>query len=1260
MVVSVNGRTWEAQIHAAPGFVSDLDLGEPRTLALAGVGIACLLAVLVFMLAQSRGRARQVRLEKIRRAAIVDSSSDAIVGEGLDGRITDWNRGAEKMFGYAAAEALGKMAAALLLPPARVAEDEAIRARIARGESVFSFDTTRMRADGTLLDVSVAAAPIVGASGHLFGFCKTLRDISTSKRAEHQLKDLNATLEQQVRERTESLETAERDLRSILDAVPSVISYWDRDLRNRFANNAHQAWFGLDPTTMPGVHVRDLLGGRFAADSIPRMEAALRGEARTFELTLPPIDGREGRHMVVHYLPDRVADKVRGFYLIAYDVTQHTLDEQRLAAALRENEALLRTIHQHAIVSVTDARGRITDANQQFCRISGFSRDELLGKTHKVINSGVHDRAFWAGMWRTIASGQPWRGEICNRAKDGSLYWVDSMIAPFADADGTIEKYISIRFDITAAKIAKTELQKTAERFSLAADGEGIGVWEFDCVANTLQWDQWMYRLYGRSAKSDLEPYDLWSTSLHPDDRERCERQLGQAMEGEREFDMEFRIVWPDGQVRHLKASARVVRDAAGMAVRMTGVNLDITDRKKMELELVETSSLLQSVLGSASEVSLIATDPNLMIRVFNKGAELLLGYRSEEVVNRATPMLIHDPEEVRLRAEELTAQSGELVEGCAAFTHPLALRQPREWTYFRKDGTPVTVSLVVTAMIGDDGALFGYLGVALDVTRQKQSERSLREAILTAERANVAKSRFLANMSHEIRTPMNAVIGLSHLLAETTLDAEQAVFLSKINLASKSLLALINDILDISKIEAGELTLEREPFDPRLLLANLQDVMRVHADAKRIAFVTEIADDLPAGVVGDATRLNQVLTNLLSNAIKFTEHGRVTLRVSRQGGTPSTATLRFEVLDSGIGIPADVQKRLFVPFAQADASTTRRFGGTGLGLSIVKRLVDLMAGQLTLTSAPGTGSTFSVIVSFAVAADVRPGGAASRQPPIESGTLRGARILVVDDNELNLFVAQRLLERQGAQVSITRGGQEACQRLSADPGAIDLVLMDVQMPGLDGYETTKKIRQELGLTGLPIIALTADALVSERDKAAQAGMNDFVSKPFEPAALFAIIRRHLHGDGETSPVPPSRAALPVVDDGAGWPLMEGIDTEDARTRMSGDVALFRELLTIFLRDLGEPRSFAGDGTPADNQALTARFHKLRGAAGQIGARAIHELAGAAETALRGSDTRRATELGREMDVHLRRLGHAAAVVLAGNPPATSTPTPMA
>jgi len=1080
-----------------------------------GVGIACLLTVLVFMLAQSRGRARQESIEKLRRAAFVDSSSDAIVGEALDGRITDWNRGAEEMFGYSAADALGKMAAALLLPPARAGEDEAIRATIVRGESVHSLDTTRKRADGTLLDVSVAAAPIIGTSGHCIGFCKTIRDIGAAKRAERQLKDLNATLEQQVRERTESLKTAERDLRSILDAVPSAISYWDRDLSNRFANNAYLTWFGLDPNTLPGVHVRDLMAGRFAADGVPGMEAALRGEARIFELTVPPIDGRDGRHMVVHYLPDRVADEVRGFFVIAYDVTQQTLDQRRLAAARRESEALLRTIHRHAIVSVTDARGRITDANEQFCQISGFSREELLGKTHKVINAGVHDHAFWTGMWRKIASGQPWRGEICNRAKDGSLYWVDSMIAPFADAGGTIEKYISIRFDITAAKLVKAELQNTTARFSLAADAEGIGVWELDCVVNTLKWDEWMYRLYGRSRQGELEPYEVWSTSLHPDDRERCERQLVQAREGKREFDMEFRIVRPDGEVRHLRASARVGRDAAGNAVRMTGVNLDITDRKKMDLEL--------------------------------------------------------------------------------------------------------------------------------------------REASLTAERANLAKSRFLANMSHEIRTPMNAVIGLSHLLAETALDAEQAVFLSKINLASKSLLTLINDILDISKIEAGELNLEREPFDPRLLLANLENEMRVHADAKRITCMVEIADELPARVVGDATRLHQILTNLLSNAIKFTEHGRVTLRVSRQGGTPSQATLRFDVLDSGIGIPAHVQKRLFVPFAQADASTTRRFGGTGLGLSIVKRLVDLMAGQLTLISAPGTGSTFSVIVSFDVAADIRPDSGASLQAAVESGALRGAMVLVVDDSEVNLFVAQRLLEKQGARVSIARSGQEACQRLTADRGAIDVVLMDVQMPGLDGYETTQKIRHELGLTRLPIIALTANALVSEREKAAQAGMNDFVSKPFEPAALFATIRRHLTGNGGTAPVPPSRAVLPAVDDGAGWPLIEGIDTEDARTRMSGDATLFRGLLAIFLRDVAESRSLAGDSTPADDQALTARFHKLRGAAGQLGARGIHELAGAAETALRGSDARRAAELGREIDDHLRRLGQAAIGVLASSSTATSS-----
>jgi len=1057
---------------------------------------------------------------------------------------------------------------------------------------------------------------------------------------------------------------------------------------------------------------------------------------------------------------------------IAHDIAEQTRDRARLAAALREHEALLRTLHQHALVSVTDRSGRIIDANDGFCAISGYSREELVGQNHRIVNSGAHGPAFWREVWRTIAAGQPWRGEICNRAKDGSLYWVDSMIAPHAGEDGRIEKYVSIRIDITAAKRAEQELRESQEfldragraagvgawqieldtrrvtwsremhrihdrdsledptfeesvsfyspesrttiereaataiqsgnswdfelplitargraiwirtvgdverkdgrpvrlvgtmqdvtaqksaqaelrghndRFAMAADAAGIGVWEFDVVHNELVWDDWMYRLYGHTPRNGAEPYALWAESIHPDDRARSEREIDAALRGDKEFDTEFRIVRPDGDIRYLKASARVIRDASGAPMQMAGVNFDITERKRAELDLLQTSSFLRTLLESSSEVSIIATDPNLLIKVFNRGAERLLGYSSEEVVGRATPALIHDADEMRARGEELTKETGTPVDGVAVFTHPIALRKPREWTYVRKDGDYVTVSLIVTAMRGDDGTVFGYLGVAHDVTRQKMHEASLHEARLKAEQANVAKSRFLANMSHEIRTPMNAVLGLTYLLGQTALDSEQAGQLSKIRVASKSLLVVINDVLDLSKIEAGELMVEHVVFDLRASLTELSDVMEVQADTKGITLQINAPDDLPRALLGDAAHLHQILTNLLSNAIKFTDHGGVELRVRIQAETATAVQFRFEVQDSGIGMTAEVQSRVFAPFVQADASTTRRFGGTGLGLSIVSRLAVLMGGDVGLSSTPGVGSQFWVTLPFERAV---PSETTLPSEPAATGpsTLLGVRVLVVDDSDVNVQVAKRILELQGARVSVASNGREAVVRLRSNLDPIDLVLMDVQMPIMDGVEATQAIRGELGLTRLPIIALTADARTSERNRALAAGMNDFLTKPFDAPALVRCVRRYVSQETLAGPRAPDREQ-PIAARGLhpAWPQIEGIDSDDVSHRLSGDVDLFRSLLEYLCDDFADVALPPNEVDPKPLSEQAARMHTLKGASGQLGAKEIYDLAAKTEVACRSGETRRAAQLSKRLALKFERLRYDAKLYL--------------
>ncbi|WP_437227480.1 ATP-binding protein [Planctomicrobium sp. SH661] len=624
-----------------------------------------------------------------------------------------------------------------------------------------------------------------------------------------------------------------------------------------------------------------------------------------------------------------------------------------------------------------------------------------------------------------------------------------------------------------------------------------MGTWSWNLKTNLLWLDSMEMQLTGLGLKGGQISSEQFFERVHRDDREGLDRAVQSAMQPGVQFNHIFRLYVPEKGYRWLHGRGAVVLNAQRIPERMIGINFDITDQMADQEALrVRTRAIEFATNG------ILITDarsPDQPIIYANPAFEILTGYRADEVLGRSCSFLQGPGTDERTRLKLREA---------------IRLRQECHVTIlnYRKDGTPFWNNLQISPVENDEGTVIHFVGVQTDVTERVENERQLRETQLAAESASRAKSEFLANMSHEIRTPLTAILGCADSLCRELNGAEPLATAKTIRSQGQLLTGILNDILDLSKIEAGKLEIHREPCSVLSIVADVRSLMDQQAVEKRLELITTFESMLPETISTDPLRFRQVLLNLTSNAIKFTEKGqvRIHVRCDRREGNPK---LVVSVSDTGIGIPPDRLDSIFEAFTQIDGSIVRRAGGTGLGLTICQRLAEMLDGELTVVSEVNRGSTFSISLPVDSDAMLSYDELNQRRKLKEShesmDILIPARILIAEDTRAIQYMLQRILSPVVDEVVVVNNGEEAVDAVinSQQSQPFSLVLMDMQMPIMNGYDATERLRS-LGFD-LPVIALTAGAMAGDRERCLAVGCTDYLAKPVGRSQLLTTIQTY-------------------------------------------------------------------------------------------------------------------------------------------------------
>jgi len=901
-------------------------------------------------------------------------------------------------------------------------------------------------------------------------------------------------LKQQVGKR----KSAEEVFVSLVNNSQNAILLEDEDRKIVFTNQLFCDLFQIpvDPELLQGADCNDSAeqSKHLFADPgafVTEIESILKER----KLDSRILNFADGRILKREYIPIFIEDEYKGHLWNYADITekytvQEAIEQSELKNRLIMNSAL------DAIITI-DAKGIITFWNPQAEKIFGWKESDVLGKKlSDTIIPSYHRKGHDSGMEHYHKTGV---GPALNKLLElpavnihGKEFPIEFSIIPVKQ--GNTEFFCSFIRDISDRKKNEKALKASTELWQFALEGTGDGVIEYNLESKEVFFSKQYLKILGYEEGEFKNDVSEWLNRVHPEDRSVIVKLYRDYNKNRiKSHQKEYRIKKKNGEYIWILDRGMVLTFTEDKKpIRFIATHSDITERKLSEQALKIKEEKYRSILTNMN-LGLLEVDNDDIIQFANNSFCIMSGYSLEELIGEKASDLFLE----KKRREVILNKNAQRVIGISDTFEVPVINKDRENKWWLISGAP---------RYDDNGILVGSIGIHLDITAQKKLEIDLTTARDAAQASTKAKETFLANMSHEIRTPMNAILGMANQLNKTELNANQKFFLNTIQSSADNLLIIINDVLDLSKIDSGKLSIENIGFEPSKVIGHVMQVMQHRAEEKGLKFTNSFFDDgISPILLGDPYRLSQVLLNLVSNAIKFTNSGSIDVSCKVLADYPEKQLLQATVSDTGIGMDKVFIEKIFDKFSQEDDSVSRKYGGTGLGMSISKEFVELMGGKISVASTKNEGTS----VSFILAMKKGTGKDLPQKDTIETNTdiLEGKNILVTDDNEINRLIASTILKNFGAKILEATNGMEAIEMIKSN--TIDIILMDIQMPVMDGINATEFIREHVSKT-IPIIALTAFALKGDNQKCFDAGMNDYLSKPFEESQLLQIVTKWL------------------------------------------------------------------------------------------------------------------------------------------------------